>query len=250
MSALAQSPYAYLALSATLFAVWLVLYALRVDIRREMRWVSLGTMFLGLTEPLFVPAYWNPPTLWNLARRTGFDLESLLFSFAIGGIVFAAYDVIFRTAPSESMGHERGHPRHRYHWLAILSAPVLFGLLWALTDLNPIYAAAIALVAGFVATLACRPDLWLKMLVSGGLFFLLYFVVFALFDRAFPGYVAAVWNLKAVSGLLLVGVPLEELMFAFTFGLYWSSMYEHLAWRRSRALPAPPARAVANGDRG
>lgn len=247
---MAESPYAYLALSSALFAVGLVLYALRADIRREMAWVSLGTMFLGLTEPVFVPAYWNPPTLWDLARRTGFDLESLLFSFAIGGIVFAAYEVIFGTAPSEPIGHERGHPRHRYHWLAILSAPVLFGPLWALTDLNPIYAAAIALVAGFVATLYCRPDLWLKMLVSGVLFFLLYFVVFALFDRAFPGYVAAVWNLKAVSGFLLWGVPLEELMFAFTFGLYWSSIYEHLAWRRSRALPAPPARAVANGDRG
>ena len=247
---MAESPSAYLALSSALFAVWLLLYTLRADIRREMRWVSLGTMLLGLTEPVFVPAYWNPPTLWDLARRTGFDLESLLFSFAIGGIVFAAYDVIFGTAPAEPIAHERAHPRHRHHWLAVASAPLLFGLLWALTALNPIDAAAIALVVGFLGTLYCRPDLWLKMLVSGGLFFLLYFAVFALFNRTFPGYVAAVWNLKAVSGVLLWGVPLEELMFAFTFGLYWSSVYEHLAWRRSRALPAPPARALATGDRG
>jgi hypothetical protein len=48
-----------------------------------------------------------------LARRTGFDLESLLFSFAIGGIVIAAYDVIFETAPSAPMAHEQGQPRHR-----------------------------------------------------------------------------------------------------------------------------------------
>lgn len=225
--------YAYLALSAALFAVWLILYALRADIRREMLWVSLATMFLGLTEPLFVPEYWNPPTLWDLARRTGFDLESLLFSFAIGGVVFAAYHVIFRRAPSESMAHERGHPRHRYHVLAILSAPVLFVILAAFTTLNPIYSAAIALVGGFLATLYCRPDLWLKMIVSGVLFFLVYFTIFALFNLAFPGYVAAVWNLKAVSGLLAWGVPLEELLFAFTFGLYWSSMYEHLAWRQT-----------------
>jgi len=60
-------------------------------------------------------------------------------------------------------------------------------------------------------------------------------VVFALVDRVFPGYVVAVWNLEALSGGLVLGVPLEELMFAFTFGLYWSSMYEHLTWRRSRA---------------
>jgi len=211
---------------------------LRADIRREIVRVSLGTMFLGLTEPLFVPKYWNPPTLWDLARRTGFDLESLLFSFAIGGIVFAAYNVIFQVAPSEGMAHERSHPRHRYHVLAVLSAPILFVILLALTSLNPIYAAALALAGGFLATLSCRSDLWLKMIVSGVLFFLLYFIVFALFNLAFPIYAAAVWNLKAVSGLLAWGVPLEELMFAFTFGLYWSSIFEHLTWRRNRLRPA------------
>ena len=228
-----EQVYAYLALSAALAAVWTVLYVVRADLRRAMMPVSLGTMLLGLTEPLFVPEYWNPPTLWNLARRTGFDLESLLFSFAIGGIVFAAYHTLFGVAPSESMAHERSHRRHRYHLLVVLSAPLLFALLLALTTLNPIYASAIALVGGFLATLYCRPDLWLKMIVSGGFFLALYFVVFGLFNLAFPGYVAAVWNLGAISGRLLLGVPLEELMFAFTFGLYWSSVYEHLVWRRS-----------------
>jgi hypothetical protein len=219
-----ESPYAYLALSSALFVAWLGLAAVRRDIRREMVRVSIGTMFLGLTEPLFVPEYWNPPTLGDLARRTGFDLESVLFSFAIGGIVFAAYHVLFAGGPSESVAHERGDTRHRYHVLALLSAPIAFIVLLALTTLNPIYAAIIALVAGFFATLYCRPDLGRKMLGSGVLFLLLYFVVFALFNLAFPGYVAAVWNLRALSGLLLWGVPLEELLFAFTFGLYWSSI--------------------------
>jgi hypothetical protein len=46
----------------------------------------------------------------------------------------------------------------------------------------------------------------------------------------------AVWNLKAISGIRLIGVPLEELMFAFTFGLYWSSVYEHFTWHSQRAF--------------
>lgn len=100
----------------------------------------------------------------------------------------------------------------------------------------------VALVAGFVATLYCRPDLWAKMLASGILFLALYFVVFAAFNLAFPGYVAAVWNLPALSGVLAAGVPLEELMFAFTFGFYWSSVYEHVAWRRGR--PVSTSRAA------
>jgi hypothetical protein len=67
------STYAYILLSTSLLVVWLVLYGLRPDLRRQILWISLGTMPLGLTEPLFVPAYRNPPTLLDLARSTGFD---------------------------------------------------------------------------------------------------------------------------------------------------------------------------------
>ena len=237
------STYAYLLLSTSLLVVWAILYGVKSDLRRQMLWISLGTMPLGLTEPLFVPAYWNPPTLLDLARRTGFDLESLLFSFAIGGIVFAAYDALSGMAPADSLRAERHAPRHRYHLAAVLVAPAVFLLLFATTSLNPIYGAALGLVAGFLATLYCRPDLRAKMLVSGALFLLLYFVAFAAFNVAFPGYVAAVWNLPVLSRVFVAGVPLEELMFAFTFGLYWSSVYEHLAWKRGR--PAARTSPVA-----
>ncbi len=225
--------FAFLVLSVALLGVWLILCAARPDLRRTMFRVSLATMLLGLTEPVFVPRYWSPPTVWNLARQTGFDLESLLFSFGIGGIVFAAYDELVGQAPSLDVVGERSQPRHRVHSFAVLLPPVVFVTLPLLSDLNPIYAAAIAMTTGFVATLYCRPDLLVKMAVSGILFLLMYFVVFVLFARTFPGYVAAVWNLKALSGVLLWGVPLEELLFAFTFGLYWSSVYEHMAWRGS-----------------
>ena len=96
--------YAFLVLSLALLAVWLILYAARPDLHRSMLRVSLGTMLRGLTEPVFVPRYWNPPTR--------FDLASRLFSFGIGGIVFTAYDALFGRAPSWNIAGERTHPRH------------------------------------------------------------------------------------------------------------------------------------------
>lgn len=161
-------------------------------------------------------------------------------------IVSAAYDVLLGLAPSGTLAPERHHPRDRLHLFAIVSAPLLFLVLLVLTRLNPIYAAALALLGGFVATLYCRPDLWRKMLLSGALFLVLYFVVFVLFNLAFPGYVAVVWNLDALSGVFVSGVPAEELMFAFTFGLYWSSVYEHVTWRRSER-PSRDTRRVEVG---
>lgn len=73
-------PYAYLIGSLGLLAVWFLIYlSSRAQSRKEMLVVSFGTMLLGLTEPIFVPEYWNPPTLFNLAQRI--SLCRALFPF-------------------------------------------------------------------------------------------------------------------------------------------------------------------------
>ena len=68
--------YAWLIWSLLLVGIWLVVYIFLNDKekRKEMLIVSLLTSLTGLTEPLFVPVYWNPPSLFNLASLTGFDI--------------------------------------------------------------------------------------------------------------------------------------------------------------------------------
>ncbi len=226
--------YAWLLWSLLLLAVWAVVYLFLRDRerRKTMLIVSAWTSLLGLTEPLFVPAYWNPPSLFDLAQRTHFDIESLVFSFAIGGIVISLYDWIFKKQDVAIAPMERHDPRHRYHLWALLAAPVIFFALLFVPHLNPIYVAAIAMVTGGLATWYCRPDLKKKMVTSAFLFLALYFLYFLTLIAAYPGYVERVWNLAAISGILVLGVPLEELMFAFSLGFYWSSVYEHMAWRK------------------
>jgi hypothetical protein len=34
----------------------------------------------------------------------------------------------------------------------------------------------------------------------------------------------------SLSGILIAGIPLEELLFGLAFGMYWTGVYEHLAW--------------------
>ena len=50
-----------------------------------------------------------------------------------------------------------------------------------------------------------------------------------------PGYIDAVWDLSALSGVVLYGIPREELLFGLTFGMYWSSVYEHVTWHAHHA---------------
>src|SRR3989344_7537966 len=226
--------YAWLTWSLILLGIWLVIYTTlnTKEKRREMLTVSLWTSLLGFTEPLFVPEYWSPPSLFNLALTTGFDIESLIFSFGIGGIAVVLYERIFRTK-HEAMPVSVHHAlRHRFHLWAILSAPIIFILLALITTLNPIYVSFIALTVGGLATWYCRPDLKKKMIISAFIFIVLYFVYFLTLIAVYPGYVEQVWRLDVISGILIVGIPLEELMFAFSFGFLWSSIYEHFMWKK------------------
>ena len=84
-----------------------------------MLWASLFTTPIGQTEPLFVPEYWNPPSLFDLARTTGFDIESLIFSFGIGGIGAVLYNMMAGRELRPVPAAERDLPRHRLHYWAL-----------------------------------------------------------------------------------------------------------------------------------
>ena len=226
--------YIWLIWSLILIAIWLIIYLSldSKDKKKEMLTVSLWTSLLGLTEPLFVPAYWLPPSLFDLAVRTGFDIESIIFSFGIGGIAVVLYELLFKIRHMSVYKMEHASARHRFHLWTILLAPAILILLLLTTNLNSIYSSIIAMMVGGLATWYCRPDLKKKMITSAFIFLVLYFFYFLTLIAISPGYVEQVWNLKAISGILIVGIPLEELLFAISFGFIWSSIYEHVMWRK------------------
>jgi hypothetical protein len=224
--------YVWLAWSVLILALWLVVIFLNNGLRKEMLWASIGTAFLGLSEPLFVPSYWNPPSLFNLAQRTGFDIESIIFSFAVGGLAAVLYESIFKVRHIEITKEERRHKRHRLHLLALSSPLVIFIILATVTDWNHIYCAIVAMFLGGITGILCRPDLKKKVWIGGLIFLGLYFIIFLSLVIVFPNYVKNVWNLSHISGILVWGIPLEELLFAFALGLLWSSFYEHIYWLR------------------
>ena len=170
--------YAWFIWSLAFLFIWLVLFILKKDFRKEMLLVSFSTMPLGLTEPLFVPEYWDPPTLFDLAQKTGFDIESLIFCFAIGGVSSILYNLVFERRSTRLCHIERSSGRHRWHWLVLFSPVILFVPLVIFTSLNHIYCGIIAMFFGAFATLFCRPDLKTKIWVGGLLFLVLYSIFF------------------------------------------------------------------------
>ena len=182
--------YVWLIWASVFLLPWTALFVAWPALRRPMLWSSALTAPFGLTEFLFVPAYWNPPSLFDLAHRTGFDIESLIFCFG-----------------------------------------VLLMLPW-----NPIYPGIAALFVAALASGLCRPDLWRNTLVGGVVFLALYAVFLLGLKSLWPGYIEAVWSHGDLIAWRPAGLPLEELLFGFGFGMYWSSIYEHVTWRQRDAL--------------
>lgn len=220
---------------------WAMLFVAFPGHRKVMLWSSVFTMPFGLTEPLFVPEYWSPPSLFDLALRTGFDIESLIFCFAIGGVGAVLFNVVSGRrlgAMPEEKRHER---RHRFHIWAVaapfLTFPVIYFLPW-----NPIYPGIVAMAVGSAATVACRPDLKRAAAAGGGIFVAYYLLFLVGLELTAPGYIERVWNLGALTGWTILGLPIEELLFATAFGMYWATVYEHFTWHGGSAS-GEPARA-------
>lgn len=210
----------FLYLSITLFIIWVGLYLLRPNLRKEMLFGSLIAFPFGITEVFFVPEYWKPETLFHLAPV---DIESFLFLFAVGGIA-AVSSEIWRKA------YHRPYCScvpHKNAFSVISFTILLFLLFMWLFPVNVIYPAIIALFAGAIAIGFLRGDLWNE--ISRGLiiFMLIYAAVFTL-SRLFYPPMIDYWNLKDLTGVMIFAIPLEELLWAASFGAFWSPFYEYV----------------------
>ncbi len=218
--------YEWLAFALVWVALWLLFYHERPLLRRQMLWVSVFTALTGLTEPLFVPAYWNPPSLFNLTATIHLDLESIIFGFGVGGVASVLYEAALNVGHRQLELAEQKEKRW-VHLASLLSMPVVFLVLILFSGWNPIYCVTVALFVGATAAVACRPDLARNTLLGGVLFAGLYFFFFAFANAMFPNFLDA-WNMSALSGVLVLSVPLEEVVYALAFGMMWSGVFEHI----------------------
>ena len=225
--------------------------------RHEFWWGSFACSLLGFTEPLFVPEYWNPPSVLAYGR---WDLESFIFCFLVGGIagvapewrplrrMFLSIDYgIWRLSRGiydwyqRLTGAERLQARNEVVLSdddmrrdnAILGAIFLGGFgFTAHLGLNVIYDAALTclLVGAYVAWY--RPRLRWQVWAGGIIFTVMYTVVLVLTGLRYPTFYDDYWNLPQLSGVRIVGAPLEEYLFAFTMGVFWAPLFE--SWRSER----------------
>lgn len=189
----------------------------------------LGLPF-GLSEFLYVPEYWNPPSLFNLIEKIGFGIESLSFGFFVAGICSVIYEVIDR---KKTVKIKSSHKSHIVPYVIIIFMYIILEFVFST---KTIYNLIIALLIGAIIIAFRRKDLIMQIITSGIIFAFLYFFLFTIFNKLFPAFVSLIYSLENFWGISILEVPLEEIVFAFSVGACWSTLFEYIRGYRTRSL--------------
>jgi len=203
------------------FPMWLFLFLFRPDLRHRMIIFGIiGAIGGPISEYWYIRDYWHPLTItgWPIS------IEDVIFGFFVGGIGCVMYEEIFGKRIAKR--HKR-----QEHWIllvfpAIAGVLFLFNRLFPAFHINSIYASAIAFVgtAGFI--LYTRKDLMQDALMSAVLGGLIFLIGYSFLLYFFPQIFQRMWLLSNISGITLNRIPMEEILWAFTYGLMVGPLYE------------------------
>jgi hypothetical protein len=219
--------YAYLVGSIFFLLVWLILFLRRKDLRKEMIIMSLLVAPMGpLSEFFYLRDYWQP----ELFNGWVVGLEDLIFGFTIGGIAAVLYEEVF------GRKYVKRHlPKHLGWMFAVSIAGVVLMIVGNLIlGFNSVYVSIFIFLVVGVTIVASRQDLLKKAIYSGFLMGILMLIFYIFFTFVFDGVIQKWWHLKNLSGILVLGAPLEELLWGFGWGFIAGPAYEFVNGLRYR----------------
>jgi len=217
--------YEYALWVALLAVIFFIFYITRKDLRRKMLWSGLIAAPFGVGELYFIPNYWTPQTFFDWGMRYGLDIEAFILMFFLGGIAGAIYEGWCKK--KIPVKQHMCHPMCTCY-LGIVVTLTVFLLLVRLTNWNIIYPSIYACLAGGAFGFFRYKHLRKHVLFGGITFMLIYLISLAVMDIFFLPWITTTWLMKELSGILIIGVPIEELFFGFAFGTLWTPLYEEV----------------------
>lgn len=216
--------FAYLFGCLTFGLIWFFIYFRRPNLRKEQLFMSFFVAIFGLTGPIFFGEYWRPQFVFAFPGLN-LSLEDILLSFFYGGIASTLYEFVFNDV-LKTYSRESKKTRILEVVVAILSGIAIFLLFWSTFKINIIYASAIGgIAAGFVFVFF-RKDLFIPAVVGGTIMSLVSFTILAFLGLVFKGIFDAWWRIDLLSGIRILSVPLEEIIWHFSLGFAAGPMYE------------------------
>lgn len=213
--------YTFLLGSLLTLALYAVIYGLRKDLRPQMKKFGffIGLWSVGSSYFIWTADWWRPTTITG--TRVG--VEDFIFGFAIGGILVAGYEFFSRKKLVETGKYSNGLENTRkaiYLFLAV------FLLAYTIAGIPSWLAWSSASVTATAVIVYYRRDLIKTSIGTGFIslgFALVLYPVLLWFN---PGFVQQTYLLDQLSGILILGVPVEEFIWFFTSGCMVGPYYE------------------------
>jgi hypothetical protein len=210
-------------------SLWALFYRLASRSRKVMRWGGYLAIWMGpLYEYLYRRDYWQPEYLLPIQWGSWtFGLEDIIVSFVLGSGAAGIFDLLVRRWGERELVTINAQGAARF-LLVLLSGFVATSLLVALFQVNSLYATLIA-TAGLSLWVFSRRRRWLPAaLITGlvcGISSLVFYGVF--YFPLFPGVLERGWVASALSGLMVLGVPVEELIYTFISSLFYGPAFRY-----------------------
>lgn len=217
--------YAYIVGAVLFVGIWAVLFAVLRQSRGPMLWASLAFGHAGpISQYWHLKDYWHPT--YALGFKIGhwlFGVEDYLFAFAFSGLCAGLFDHLASRVGMHS-------PRFNIDGfikavLLVLGCLVAMAALVGFLKLNSLHAIVVVFLVGSIALLVQRPK-WIAPAVQTA--FIVAGIMWAFyagfFLRLFPGILDGWWDTPVLSGLGLLGVPVEEVAWAWISGLFVGPM--------------------------
>lgn len=224
----------YLSFTGIYFVIWIILFLLRKDLRKEM--LALGVVFgiAGVISQLtHVVDWWQPPTITG----TRIGIEDFLIGFFMGGVVGVLYEEFFKKHFRSVRKRKPTFFNWFFHWSLLGLFAVSFLASFYIFGLHSFYAALVALCLFTFYMLVMRRDLIVDSLVSGVLTVIVGTVVYLLLFLLFPNYIVQFWYLPDVwFSKMLLGIPLAEYIWYFFAGAFIGPLYEYLDRRKFKEV--------------
>lgn len=204
--------------------IWFFIYFRRPDLRKEQLFMSFFVAIFGLTEPIFFGEYWRPQFVFSFSSLN-LGLEDIFLCFFYGGIASTLYEFVFNDV-LKKYSRESKKTRILEVAIAILSGIVIFLLSWSTFKINIIYASAIGAISAGLVFCFFRKDLFIPAVVGGIIMSVVSFTILAFLGLIFKGIFDIWWRIDLLSGIRILAVPIEEIIWHFSLGFAAGPMYE------------------------
>lgn len=172
--------------------------------------------------------WWKPDTITG----TVVGVEIILLGFTNGGIGAVLYEYISKKKArplrkNTRLGYFFNH--HLYlTWLPFLAGLLFMVIGYWLLGLHSFWATTIGILLTVFLMLVFRHDLIYDSIFGGVSLLLVAIPVYLIIMYFFPGVIENFWFLDKLSGILILGIPIEELVIYFSGGMIAAPSYEYL----------------------